>query len=123
MTLTIRFAALLAVFSSLSFAGSWSGALVDSKCYDSRERNVSSKDTLTFVDRDTREEVRYCSPTAKTKAFAVVQQEGPTLKLDPEGNAKAAQFVRQTGKKSLFLVSVMGQLNGDRLALDSISLK
>ena len=70
-------AALLCLSPVLSFAGSWSGSLVDSKCYDALERNVNPTDTLYNVDRDGYREIRYCSPTTKTKYFAVVPFDGP----------------------------------------------
>ncbi len=117
-----KLAGLICLSSVLSFAGSWSGALVDSKCYDSRERNVGPTDTLTSVDRDTRMEIQYCSPKAKTKSFAVVQREGPSFKLDMGGNAKAIQLVQKTGKKPLFLVAVTGEVTGNTITVDSISL-
>ena len=52
------------------FAESWSGALVDPKCYEALERNVNPRDTLIYVDRDTNQEIRYCTPKKKTKLFA-----------------------------------------------------
>ena len=76
-----RLAFLLSVSSVFSFAGAWSGALVDSKCYASIERNVNPTDTLTSVDRDKNLEIRYCSPSAKTKSFALVPPTGEAFRL------------------------------------------
>ena len=121
MALTMRLAALLCLSSALSFGGAWSGFLVDSKCYDAEERNVNPTDTLTNVDRDGNRELRYCSPSAKTKFFAVVQSDGPSLKLDLAGNAKAADLVRKIGKKSLLTVAVTGEISRNTIQVDSIS--
>ena len=120
MTLA-KFAGLLCLTSAPIFAGTWSGALVDSKCYESRERNVGPNDTLTSVDRDTREEIRYCSATPKTKSFTLVPETGPTFKLDSAGNTKAAQFVQGIGKKTLLVVNVTGAMNKNTIQVDSIS--
>ncbi len=115
-------AALLCLSPVLSFAGSWSGSLVDSKCYDALERNVNPTDTLYNVDRDGYREIRYCSPTTKTKYFAVVPFDGPSLKLDPAGNTKAAELVRQIGKKSHLIVAVTGEPIKNTIKVDSISI-
>jgi len=122
MTVSTRLAALLFLSSALSYAGSWSGALVDSKCWGNEERNVNPTDTSTYVDRDRNMEIRYCSPSAKTKVFGVVQSDGMSLTLDSAGNAKAAELVRKTGKKSLFAVQVTGEMLGSTVKVDSISM-
>jgi len=95
---------------------------VDSKCYDSAERNVNPTDTLTYVDRDKNQEIRYCSPSARTKSFAVVQPDGLSFKLDSAGNAKAAELVWKTGKKSLFAVAITGEMSRNTIKVDSISM-
>jgi len=122
MELTLRLAALCCLASALSFAGSWSGWLVDSKCYAALERNKSPTDTLSYVDRNKSDEVRYCRPNAKTKSFAVVDQDGLSFNLDASGNAKAAELVRSAGKKSAGGVMVTGELTGNTLKVDSISI-
>jgi len=122
MTLTIRLAALFCLGSALSFAESWSGVLVDSRCYDSMQRNVNPTDTLTNVDRDMNQQIRYCSPNARTKSFAVVLPEGMSFRLDSAGNAEAAQLVRKAGKKSRFVVAVTGTITKGTVKVDSILL-
>ena len=116
-----RVATLLCLTSALGFAGSWSGALVDAACYAARERNVNPTDTMIYVDRDTNDEIRYCSPGSKTKVFAVIQPDGTTFKLDAAGNDKAAELVRKTGRKSRFVVLITGEIGGNALKVDSIS--
>ncbi len=122
MELTARLAALFCLASALSFAGSWSGLLVDSKCYAALERNKSPTDTLSYIDRDKGDEVRYCRPSAKTKSFAMLDQDGLRFNLDASGNAKAAELVRSAGKKSVREVAVTGEMTGDTLKVDSISI-
>jgi len=122
MELTTRLAALFSLASTLSFAASWSGWLVDSKCYASLERNKNPTDTSSYVDRNQGDEIRYCRPTAKTKSFAVVDQNGLSFNLDGSGNAKAAELVRSGGKKSVGEVAVTGEMTGNTLKVDSISI-
>jgi hypothetical protein len=119
---TLRLAALLCLSSALSFAATWSGVLVDSKCYDAEQRNVNPTDTLTNVDRDGNREIRYCSPNAKTKSFALVQSDGPSLKLDSAGDAKAAELIPKTSKKFRLNVAVTGEVSSNIIKVDSIAI-
>lgn len=115
-------AAFSCLASALGFAENWSGALVDPKCFEALERNVNPTDTLTHVDRDTNQEIRYCSPNAKTKLFGIVEHDGTNWRFDPAGNAKAAELVRTTRKKYRFEVVVTGDISGNRIKVDSISV-
>ena len=95
---------------------------MDSKCYDAEERNVNPTDTLTNVDRDKNLEVRYCSPSARTKSFAVVDSDGRSFKFDTAGNAKAPALIGKSGKKSHVVVAVTGEMNQNTIQVDSISV-
>jgi hypothetical protein len=117
----MRLAVLLFLVSASGFAGTWSGSLVDSKCFAASERNVNPNDTLTAVDRDQNQEIRYCSPGLKTKSFAVIQADGLTFELDSAGNAKAAEFVRTAGRRPRVAVVVTGELKDSTIRVDSIS--
>ena len=122
MLLTMHLFILLSLSSAFAYAGTWSGALVDSKCFEIAERNVNPTDTLTYVDRDQNQEIRYCSPGAKTKVFAVVQHDGVSLKLDSAGNAKAVEIVRRNVKKSPLTVVITGEMSENTIKVDSISM-
>jgi hypothetical protein len=122
MKLALRAAALLCFSSGLGLAASWSGFLVDSRCFANRERNVNPTDTLSAVDRDQNSELRYCSPNAKTKSFALVQQDGSSFTFDPAGNAKAIELVRKAAKTSWIAVAVTGEAKKNTITVDSISL-
>ncbi len=122
MKLALRVAALSCLSSALGLAASWSGFLVDARCFGNRERNVNPTDTLTAVDRDQNSELRYCSPGAKTKSFALVQQDGSSFTLDSAGNSKAIELVRAAGKKSLFVVAVTGEAKKSTITVDSIAI-
>ena len=99
---------------------SWSGFLVDSGCYEALERNTNPWDTSTFVDRDRNWEVRYCSPSLKTKSFTLVDRDGLSHKLNPEGSTKAADFVRANGKKDTMAVTLSGEQSDKTIQVDSI---
>jgi hypothetical protein len=105
----MRFVALVLGLCTAGFAGTWSGYLVDSGCWTSRQQNVSL-DTST-VSRDMRMDLRYCLPTARTKRFAVVQRDWTSVKLDSAGNERAADLVRRSGKRPLIEVTVTGVLD------------
>ena len=102
-----RAAALLGLTATLAFATTWTGPLVDAKCYASLENNTGPDSS--YVDRDFTGMIRYCSPRAKTTSFAVVQPGGIPLRLDERGNSQAAELVPNTGKKRILIVSVMGE--------------
>jgi hypothetical protein len=117
----MRMVVVLFLVSATCFAGTWQGALVDGKCYDSEERNVGPNDTETSVDHDKGWEIRHCSPKAKTTAFEFVRQEdGQSFRLDSEGNAKAAELVRKAGKKRGFTVTLSGEISGSTIKVDSV---
>jgi len=116
----MRLVTMLFFGAMLGFAGSWSGSLVDSNCYASEERNAN-KNTTT-VDRDMSAVVRYCSPNAHMRDFAIVLPDWDGHKLDSAGNAKAAELVRNTRRRSVFEVTLTGDLTKDSIAVTSISL-
>src|SRR5581483_7927496 len=117
----MRLIVVFALASLLTFADSWSGVLVDSKCYAAEQRNVNPHDSLSNVDRDRDQEIWYCSPSSKTKTFAVVQQNGLSFRLDPAGNLKAAELVRDAGKKAHYAVTVTGQMSKNTVTVEAIS--
>lgn len=118
----IACAVILSMAAAAAFAAkSWSGFLVNSDCYAAEERNVNPMDTNTYVDRDRDFEVRYCSPNAKTKSFTLVDHDGLSYTLDPAGNAKAADIVRQAGKKRVIEVTVTGEKSKNVIQVISIS--
>jgi len=123
--LAARLAALACLSSALSFAGNWSGILVDSRCWDIQENNRGG--TLVYDGRDGNLEIRLCSPGAKTRSFSVVLADGNSLKLDAAGNTKAAELIldngkKENGKKAQATVVVTGETSKDAIKVDSISL-
>lgn len=122
MMLTTRVAGLLCLSSAFCFGETVSGFLVNSKCYAAEQRNINPTDTETYVDRDRNLEIRYCHPRANTKSFAIVTPDGRSIELDSAGNTRAADLVRQSGKKSRYEVAVVGGISKQIISVDSISL-
>jgi hypothetical protein len=119
----IRLFAFAAIFSAFAWADTWTGSLVDAKCFAAAERNVNPTDTLTFVDRNGGEEVRSCAPTHKTKLFALVPSVGDALELDGTGNAKALELLKSAGKTNWIEVVITGEPAAKGIKVDSLSLK
>lgn len=117
---TVRVLILACSASVLSFGATWSGALVDAHCYHVEQRNKNPFDTEQYVDRDWSYVIRYCSPSAKTKRFAVVDPYGDSLNLDAAGNTKAEDLLPKTGKKTRIYVTVTGQLTNNTINVASI---
>jgi hypothetical protein len=117
----MRLAFLFLLAMAQGFSANCLGALVDSRCYEAMERNVNPFEPSTAA-RDRNLEIRYCAPRAKTKTFAIVLED-ETLTLDSTGNSKAAELVRRAGKKPYFVVAVTGEVNGEEVKVDSISLR
>jgi hypothetical protein len=115
-------AAIVVLGAAPIFAGSFTGDLVDSKCYTSEENNVNPFDPPSNVNHDRGYEIRVCRPNARTKYFAIVDHDGRSFQLDPSGNDKVLELVRQIDKKSRLLVTVTGEIQKRTLRVDSISL-
>lgn len=117
-----RLGAFFFVAAGLVFGESWLGALVDAKCWAAMERDVGPTDSLINVDRDRGEEVRYCSPSAKTKSFEVVSQNNAIFELDAGGSAQASDVIHKAGKRPLYMVDVSGQKTKNTVPVSSITL-
>lgn len=116
----MRFLSILLAGCSCGFGAARYGALVDAGCFAAEQRNVNPTDTMTAVDQDVNSEIRYCSPRAKTKAFALVEPDNSVLRLDAAGNAKAADLMRGERKAQVVRVVVNGTEKKDTIAVASL---
>lgn len=109
--------------SEPAYAGTWSGFLADSGCFQMRENNVNPTNTDAYADRDRDLEIRRCYPGRKTKHLMMVDQDGSSLRLDAVGNAKAAELFQKTSgrKESYFLVVVTGEMSKSIVRVSSIA--
>jgi hypothetical protein len=121
MNLTLPLAVFLAWPAGVALASTWSGSLVDAKCYASEEFNTNPTNTLKNVDSDRAQEIRACRPKQKTKSFTLVQVDGQSVNLDDAGNAKAADLVRTAGKPRYLYVTVTGEKTGQVIKVESIA--
>ncbi len=108
----IRLMVLSGVFSLLGFAETWSGTLVDANC---AAQNKSSA---------------HCAPTSSTSAFALMLADGKTVKLDANGNTKAADALKNSADRSKnpnattpVKAKVSGTLSGDTIAVDTVDVQ
>ena len=111
MILILRLISIGCVAATLGVCGTWSGLLVDAKFYSSMLNNRS--DMPSWVNWDRASAVEYCSPTRKTHAFGIVQNDGWFYRLDPAGNEKAIELVKSLDRRCVHLVSVSG-INTER---------
>jgi hypothetical protein len=107
----MRMISFLLLLSAAGFAGTWSGTLVDARCWGFEENNVGQKKTAPFVDRDRNLEVSLCSPSAKTKSFAVIPPDGIALAFNAAGNSTASQLVKTAPRNRPIRVTVTGEQN------------
>src|SRR5690242_18946112 len=115
----MRLASLMFVVCTAGFSGTWSRFLVDSDCWTNRQNNVSA-DAATG-SRDMMMDLRYCSPTAGTRKFAIVLSDCSGLKLDNNGNRSASQIVQSACDRCMFDVTASGNLNKKTISVDAIS--
>jgi hypothetical protein len=113
----MRIISLVLLSSALSFAGTWSGTLVDAECWG----YLRHKHTTPNVERNQSLEVRQCSPKAKTKSFAVLTPEGTALGLDAAGHARAELAEAAHGKAPIKVVVTGEQHTKKSIQVSSIS--
>jgi hypothetical protein len=111
--------ALISLTSILASASTWSGVLVDSKCFTSIDNNRG--DIPSFVNWDRNSAIEYCSPRRKTNSFAVVQADGLPIRLDANGNEKAHTLLGND-RSSLYIVKLTGEKDRHVVRVSSISV-
>ncbi|PYT14175.1 MAG: hypothetical protein DMG59_18210 [Acidobacteria bacterium] len=94
--------------STLSFAETWTGKLVDAACKDRSKRGSQMTE---------------CTPSSATTSFGIELEDGKVLKLDSTGNAKASEAIKSTGTKSSMQATVTGSLQGQTVKVESIDIQ
>ena len=113
----MRIISLVLLSSALSFAGTWSGTLVDARCWG----YLKHKSAVSPAERNQNQDVRQCSPKAKTKSFAVLTPEGNALGLDAAGHARAELTEAAQGKAPIKVVVTGEQHTKKSIQVSSIS--
>ncbi len=122
MLLRLQLAAFICLALATSArAGTWRGYLVDARCYQDEEENVSPRYSLGSAGRDMVELIELCAPKERTKSFGLVRQNWKLITLDSDSGAKASEFIRKTGKRQNYFVEVTGQLKKKVLNVDNIA--
>ena len=104
-TLTLFFAASL--FSTLAFADTWNGTLVDVMC--------KGKDLAGHTAK--------CAIACAKSGYGLVLSDGKFLKLNESGNAKALAALKATSKEKDLKAKVTGTVDGDVIQVQSIELQ
>ena len=115
----MRLASLLFCVSTVGFASTWSGFLVDSRCYAIGQANVSQDANVT--SRNMSQQIRTCTAKSDTRHFGVVPADWKGFRFDPKGNAQAARLVQKRRKGTVMMVTVAGVRQGNRIKVASLS--
>jgi hypothetical protein len=101
---------LFSIASTLCFADTWTGRLIDATCTELDKSNIQTKDAGA------------CAPQERTVAFAIQTSDGKIYKLDSSGNAKAAEFFKASKRKADIDVTIGGSISGQTLKVDSLNV-
>jgi hypothetical protein len=117
-TSLVRLTSLFCLASAVTFAASWTGALVDSDCYGRVQANTSHDAGHTGTNP--KKVIKTCSAKETTKSFAIVEQNGAMFNLDSTGQEGAIMQVLKTSKTP-HVVQVTGDLNQNTIKVAGIS--
>ena len=102
-----RVAGLLVLFSSLGFAETWNGTLVDVMC---KNQDLASHTTQ-------------CAVRCSKSGYGLVLADGKFVKFDEPGNAKALAALTARSKEKDLKAKVTGALDGDTVQVESVELQ
>ena len=109
--------AILVFVSALAYAETFTGKLFDASCVDQHKNEQTTE---------------ACMPTSSTASFAI-QASGKMLKLDEDGNRKAAEAwteynnsadrAKDPDAQSHVMATVEGTLSGDEIKVEAIQIR
>ncbi|MGC9946126.1 MAG: hypothetical protein ABSF64_07125 [Bryobacteraceae bacterium] len=102
-----RLAAVFALFSSLAFAETWNGTLVDVMC---KNQDLAGHTTK-------------CAIGCSKSGYGLVLADGKFVKFDEAGNAKALAALKATAKEKDLKAKVTGTLDGETVQVESVELQ
>jgi hypothetical protein len=91
----------------------YTGTIVDASCTQAS----ALKDSTASADAK-KDVLKHCQPTASTKSYALLTDDGSFLALDETGNSQVA--AQMAGKKNT-KVSVTGTVDGSTLKVQSLT--
>lgn len=113
---TTRLLALFCVVSMLGIAGlqaapeTWSHAsLMDTQCATKFKDNPDKHD-------------KKCALQCQKAGYGIYTQDGTFLKLDPAGNQKAVDALKNTSQTDSLHVTVTGERQGDTIKVASLKM-
>jgi hypothetical protein len=101
------FAAAASLFSTLAFADSWNGTLVDVMC--------KNKDLAGHTAK--------CGIGCAKSGYGLVLADGKFMKFDEAGNAKALAALKATSKEKDLKAKVTGTLDGETVQVQSVEIQ
>jgi len=102
-----RAAGLSLLFASLACAETWTGTLVDVMCKNQDLANHTTK----------------CAISCSKSGYGLVMADGKFMKFDEAGNAKALAALKATSKEKDLKAKVTGELDGDTVQVESVTLE
>ncbi len=99
--------AVMALFSTMLLAGTWSGILIDKNC--------STK-------KDLAEHTRKCAIHCADSGYGLVTADGKFVKFDKTGDQKALALLKASKKVNDLKATVTGTLEGDTLKVETVTL-
>jgi hypothetical protein len=91
----------------------YTGTIVDASCTQAS----ALKDSAASANAK-KDVLKHCQPTASTKSYALLTDDGSFLALDETGNSQVT--AQMAGKKNM-KVSVTGTVDGDTLKVQSLT--
>jgi hypothetical protein len=101
------FAAAASLFTTMAFAETWNGTLVDVMC---KNKDLASHTTK-------------CAVSCAKSGYGLVLGDGKFVKLDEGGNAKALAALKATSKEKDLKAKVTGTLDGDTVNVSAIEIQ
>lgn len=95
----------LSLCSMCAFAETYNGKLIDATC----------------EAKQGKQQTQECSPTASTLSFAIQTADGKVMKLDSNGNTRAAAAIKKDVTKNNATVS--GSFDGQMLRVETLDVQ
>jgi hypothetical protein len=101
------FVAAVGLFSTLAFAETWTGTVVDVMC----------------KGKDLASHTRQCALNCAKSGYGLVLPDGKFMKFDERGNAKTLAALKASTKEKDLKAKVTGELQGELIKVESIEIQ
>ena len=132
----LTFCGLVAVFSSLALAETWTGRLVDANCQSASQGQQNQSPSQQNSQGGSSATTQSCNATSSTTSFAI-DVSGKMYKLDAESNSRVTAALKNradrsanpnsttdptAGSTTAVNARVSGTLNGDTIKVDDVTV-